>query len=153
MLNPYAKENYRDILNAGFLDNKVLEILLTQKHPDPLIKRQSDQVICFMKLNHDQVPAMVRFYFSPPPPRLPILQRFKLTCKGIPFLQIVNDDCATCCTARVEKIPFLIFFFSSRIGTHVAVDHPHIPGFQRIGTTLHTDAKLTSQIPPRRPFV
>ena len=27
MLNPYAKENYRDMLNAGFLDNKVLEIL------------------------------------------------------------------------------------------------------------------------------
>ena len=26
-LNPYAKENYRDMLNAGFLDNKVLEIL------------------------------------------------------------------------------------------------------------------------------
>ena len=27
MLDPYAKENYRDMLNAGFLDNKVLEIL------------------------------------------------------------------------------------------------------------------------------
>ena len=27
MLNPYAKENYRDMLNAGFLDKKVLEIL------------------------------------------------------------------------------------------------------------------------------
>ena len=86
--------------------------IFPMKHPDPLIKRQSDQVICFMKLNHDQVPAMVRFYFSPPPPpRIPILQRFKLTCKGIqyPFLQMVNDDCGTCCTAR--KIPFLIFFF------------------------------------------
>ena len=33
------------------------------------------------------------------------------------------------------------------------VDHPHTPGFQRIGTTLRTDAKLTSQIPPWRPFV
>ena len=27
MLDPYAKENYSDMLNAGFLDNKVLEIL------------------------------------------------------------------------------------------------------------------------------
>ena len=26
MLDSYAKENYRDMLNAGFLDNKVLEI-------------------------------------------------------------------------------------------------------------------------------
>ena len=27
MLDSYAKENYRDMPNAGFLDNKVLEIL------------------------------------------------------------------------------------------------------------------------------
>ena len=27
ILDPYAKENYRDMLNAGFLDNKVLKIL------------------------------------------------------------------------------------------------------------------------------
>ena len=27
MLDPFAKENYRDMLNTGFLDNKVLEIL------------------------------------------------------------------------------------------------------------------------------
>ena len=27
MLDPYAKENYRDMLNAGFLDNKVFKIL------------------------------------------------------------------------------------------------------------------------------
>ena len=27
MLDPYAKENYRDMLNAGLLDNKELEIL------------------------------------------------------------------------------------------------------------------------------
>ena len=88
---------------------------------------------------------MVRFYFSPP--SLPILQRFKLNCIGIvlPVLQIVNVDCATCCTDK-KKVPFLIFF-SSRTGTYVAVDHPHTPGFQCIGRTLRTDAKLTSQIP------
>ena len=57
MLDPYAKENYRDMLNAGFLDNKVLKNIVNtviysqKKHPDQLIKRQSDQVICFMKLN------------------------------------------------------------------------------------------------------
>ena len=67
MLDPYAKKNYRDVLNAGFLDNKVLKILkkhshiFPKKHSDQLIKRQSDQVICFMKLNHGQVPAMARF--------------------------------------------------------------------------------------------
>ena len=27
MLDPYAKENYRDMLNAGFLENKVLKLL------------------------------------------------------------------------------------------------------------------------------
>ena len=27
MLDPYAKEHYRDMVNAGFLDNKVLQIL------------------------------------------------------------------------------------------------------------------------------
>ena len=32
MLDPYAKENYRDMLNAGILDNKVLKILQTQSY-------------------------------------------------------------------------------------------------------------------------
>ena len=78
MRDPYAKKNYRDMLNAGFLENKVYKYyrhshIFLKKHSDQLIKRPSDQVICFMKLNHGQVPAMVRFYFSPP--RLPILQR------------------------------------------------------------------------------
>ena len=39
--------------------------IFSKKHSDQLIKRQSDQVICFMKLNHGQVPTMVMFYFSP----------------------------------------------------------------------------------------
>ena len=63
---------------------------------------------------------------------------------------MINDDCVTCCTARKNTLSHLFF---SRIGPHVAVDHPHTPVFQRIGTTLRADAKLTFQIPPRRPFV
>ena len=75
MLDPYAKENYRDMLNAGILDNKYWKYckhshIFPKKHPDQLIKRQSDQVICFMKLNHGQVPAMDRFSLSLPPPPL-----------------------------------------------------------------------------------
>ena len=35
--------------------------------------------------------------------------------------------------AQLEKLTFLISF-------HVAVDHPHTPGFQCIGRTLRTDA-------------
>ena len=45
--------------------------------------------------------------------------------------------------AQLEKSTFSHLVFSSRVGTHVAVDQP-----QCIGRTLHTDAKLTSKIPP-----
>ena len=69
MLDPYAKEK---LPRYGFLDIKDWKYckhshIFPKKHPDQLIKRQSDQVICFMKLNHGQVPAMVRVYFSPHP--------------------------------------------------------------------------------------
>ena len=126
--------------------------IFPMKHPDQPIKRQSDQVICFIKLNHDQVPAMVRFYFSPPPLVYPYYSVLSLLVKAYPFLQIVNDDCATCCTARKNTLSHL-FFLHASARVHVAVDNPQAPGFQRIGTTLRTDAKRTSKIPPRRPFV
>ena len=88
MLDPYAKENYRDML--GFWTIKYWKYckhshIFPKKHPHQLIKRQSDQVICFMKLNHGQVPAMVRFYLSPPPLVYPYYSVSMLTCKGIPF--------------------------------------------------------------------
>ena len=86
--------------------------IFPKKHPDQLIKRQSDQVICFMKLNHDQAPAMNRFYLSLSPPLVYPYNSVLRFVKAYPFLQIVNDDCATCCTAR-KNYPFSSFFHAS----------------------------------------